>query len=114
MGNFGQGGTSCASGSVDMDGASSKVLSVLGFPGGAFLCVPAFLFFPDDFFLTLIQVGAKDSSVVVQQWVPPELSPPHPLGVGQVLWVPAKIGCLPFSFSPLTAPLLEKKALDSP
>ena len=41
---------------------------------------------------------------------PPEAlcQPPPPVGVGQVLWVPAKSGCLPFSFSP---PALLKKSL---
>ena len=31
--------------------------------------------------------------------MPLELTPP-PVGVGQALWVPAKSGCLPFSFCP--------------
>ena len=40
------------------------------------------------------------------------LDPPPLAGVGQVLWVPAKSGCFPFSFCPpLLSPRLRKTAL---
>ena len=42
----------------------------------------------------------------VSGWVPLELTPPPPppVGVGHVLWVPAKSGCIPFSFCPPPPP----------
>ena len=43
----------------------------------------------------------------VGEWVPLELNPP-PVGVGQVLWVPAKSGCLPFSSPPPRRPVAKK------
>ena len=49
----------------------------------------------------------------VSGWAPLELStppPPPPVGVGQVLWVPAKSGCLPFYSAP-PPPRLPKKRL---
>ena len=46
----------------------------------------------------------------VRGWVPLELSPPPPpaVGVGQVLWVPAKSGCLPISFCSPPPPVAKK------
>ena len=49
---------------------------------------------------------------LVSGWVPLWFHPPPPLGVGQVLWMPAKSGCVPFSFCPpppRSLPLLLKK-----
>ena len=54
---------------------------------------------PEKFFpYIFLCVGQLVSGSVHLELSP--LPPPPPVGVGQVLWVPAKSGCLPFSFCP--------------